>query len=93
MTDIVERLRRWGGPTRPYGSISDTCDEAAAEITRLRAEVERVGRDYNTVRDAHDDWVRENERLKRSRDRYRVARVEEKRRFTEVRAALSGDKK
>jgi hypothetical protein len=32
-------------------------------ITRLRAEVERVGRDYNTVRDAHDDWVRESERL------------------------------
>jgi hypothetical protein len=37
MTDTVERLRRWGGPTRPYGSISDTCDEAAARIERLRA--------------------------------------------------------
>lgn len=37
MTDIVERLRRWGGPTRPYGSISDTCDEAAARIERLQA--------------------------------------------------------
>ena len=34
----------------------------------------------------------ENERLKRSRDRYRVAWEEEKRRFTAARAALSGDK-
>jgi hypothetical protein len=30
----------------------------------------------------------ENERLKRSRDRYRVAWVEEKRRFTAARAAM-----
>ena len=42
MTDIVERLRRWGGPTRPYGSISDTCDEAAARIERLRAALEQI---------------------------------------------------
>jgi hypothetical protein len=42
MTDIVERLRRWGGPTRPYGSISDTCDEAAARIERLQAALERM---------------------------------------------------
>lgn len=34
----------------------------------------------------------ENEKLKRSRDRYRAAWVEEKRRFTAARAALSGDK-
>lgn len=34
----------------------------------------------------------DNERLKRSRDRYRVAWEEEKRRFTAARAALSGDK-
>ena len=42
MTDIVERLRRWGGPTRPYGSISDTCDQAAAEIERLRAALRQI---------------------------------------------------
>jgi hypothetical protein len=42
MTDIVERLRRWGGPTRPYGSISDTCDEAAARIERLQAALEKI---------------------------------------------------
>jgi len=34
------------------------------QIARLRAEVEKVGRDYNTLHDAHDDWVRESERLR-----------------------------
>ena len=65
------------------------------EIARLRAEVERAGRDYNTVLDAHDYWVLEserlrdeNERLKHSRDRYRAAWEKEKRRFTAARAAL-----
>jgi regulator of replication initiation timing len=79
MTDIVE------GPI----IVPDEAPALYAEITRLRAEVERVGRDYNTVRDAHDDWVREserlrveNEQLKRSRDRYRAAWEEEKRRST-----------
>jgi hypothetical protein len=42
MTGMVERLRRWGGPPRPYGSISDTCDEAAARIERLRAALEQI---------------------------------------------------
>ena len=64
-------------------------------IARLRTEVERAGRDWNTVRDTYDGLVleftrlrAENERLKRSRDRYRVAWQEEKRRFTEARAAM-----
>jgi len=33
------------------------------EITRLTAEVERIGRDYQTARDAHDGVLLENERL------------------------------
>jgi hypothetical protein len=37
MTDIVERLRRCADRERPYGPVSDICDEAAAEIERLRA--------------------------------------------------------
>lgn len=47
MSDIVERLRKLADRERPYGSLPDTLDEAAAEIERLRA-------DYNTARDAHD---------------------------------------
>lgn len=62
MSDIVERLLDWS--EHDEGKINDTRDEAAAEIARLRAEVEKVGRDYNTVHDAHDDWVRESERLR-----------------------------
>ena len=37
MTDIVEGLRRLAERERPYGSLPDTLDEAAAEIARLRA--------------------------------------------------------
>ena len=62
MSDIVERLLDWS--EHDEGKINDTRDEAAAEIARLRAEVEKVGRDYNTVHDAHDYWVRESERLR-----------------------------
>jgi hypothetical protein len=65
MTDIVKRLREppFGTETSERNLMSDAADD----ITRLRAE---------------------NERLKRSRDRYRAAWEEEKRRFTAARAAL-----
>jgi hypothetical protein len=42
MTDIVERLRRCADRERPYGPVSDICDEAAAEIERLRAALEEI---------------------------------------------------
>jgi hypothetical protein len=37
MTDIVERLLQLAERERPYGSLPDTLEEAAAEIARLRA--------------------------------------------------------
>jgi len=91
MSDIVDRLRDTASCA---GCIVDRerAAEAADTITRLTAENEKLGRDYQSARDAHDKVLAENERLKRSRDRYRVAWQEEKRRFTEARAALSGDK-
>lgn len=94
MSDIVERLRRkvFRGPTMEAVHTKTLEWEAADTITRLTAENEKLGRDYQSARDAHDKVLAENERLKRSRDRYRVAWEEEKRRFTEARAALSGDK-
>ncbi len=42
MTDIVERLRRCADKERPYGQVSDVCDDAAAEIERLRAALEEI---------------------------------------------------
>ena len=40
MTDIVQRLLKLAERERPYGSLPDTLDEAAAEIERLRAALE-----------------------------------------------------
>lgn len=39
MTDIVERLLQLAERERPYGSLPDTLEEAAAEISRLRAAI------------------------------------------------------
>lgn len=83
MSDIVERLQIYASDDheRLCQGREYTCScgyddkrdplltEAADEITRLRAEVERLARDYNTARDAHDSLVIENEKL---RDEVRV---------------------
>lgn len=37
---------------------------AEVTITRLRAENEKLGRDYDTARDAHDRLLADNERLR-----------------------------
>jgi hypothetical protein len=37
MSDIVQRLLKLAERERPYGSLPDTLEEAAAEIERLRA--------------------------------------------------------
>ena len=37
MADIVKRLLHLAERERPYGSLPDTLEEAAAEIERLRA--------------------------------------------------------
>ena len=37
MADIVERLRKLADRESPYGSLPDVLDEAADEITALRA--------------------------------------------------------
>lgn len=39
MTDIVERLLQLAERERPYGSLPDTLEEAAAEISRLRVAI------------------------------------------------------
>jgi hypothetical protein len=43
--------------------VSGANERLETETVALRAEVERLSRDYNTARDAHDDRVRENARL------------------------------
>jgi hypothetical protein len=99
VSDIVERLRN-GEPCRAtsgvrcrfmdarYGCL---CAIAADEITRLTAEVEKVGRDYNTVRDAHDDWVREITRLRAENERLRAA-LELYREAVRIDATMEGPK-
>lgn len=37
MSEIIDKLDRWGGSRRMYGEISDACNEAKAEIARLTA--------------------------------------------------------
>lgn len=37
MSDLVERLRKLAERERPYGSLPDTLDEAAARIEQLEA--------------------------------------------------------
>jgi hypothetical protein len=61
MSDLVERLRRPWAPSRLDHPLMT---EAADTITALRAENERLTRDYDIVREAHDHWVREVERLR-----------------------------
>ena len=56
MTDIVKRLRRCADKERPYGPVSDICDEAAAEIERLRAALEQIA---DTDPDEGTQWFHE----------------------------------
>jgi hypothetical protein len=85
MTDIVERLRDYRG-----GDVGvwNVMEEAADEITRLTAENERLRLALDEAQQAFALESYNAERLKRSRDRYRVAWEEEKRRFTADRVAL-----
>ena len=60
MTDIVERLRAW----EPMVSSGYECPaagtaihEAAAELDRLRAEVERLGKKLNVARYGEPDFA------------------------------------
>lgn len=47
--------------------------EIKAEMDRLTIENERLGRDYQTARDAHDKLLLENERLRSILELYRDA--------------------
>ena len=51
--------------------MTDTVEKF--EITRLRTELDRLDRDYSTVRDAHDYWVLESDRLRVENERLRAA--------------------
>lgn len=68
-TDLTYDLRRaisgegdwdYQWEDKPHRLVYSACSEAEA----FRAEVERLGRDYNTARDAHDRLLVENERLR-----------------------------
>lgn len=50
MNSTIEKLRRWGGKRRPYGEISDVCDEAINEIDRLQALVQKLLDEANEAR-------------------------------------------
>lgn len=58
MSDVIDRLEN----PRYEDPVSDAQEEIIAlraEKARTTAENERLGRDYNTARDAHDRRVRE----------------------------------
>ncbi len=69
MSDIVERLRSVTDLQREteqssYEQDDELAVEAADTIDRLTAENERLGRDYQSARDAHDRVLAENEKLR-----------------------------
>ena len=57
MTDIVERLRKLADRERPYGSLPDTLEEAAAEIERLRAKCNMQAMILQRLRPEHNPGV------------------------------------
>ena len=44
MSDLVKRLRKLAERERPYGSLPDTLDEAAARIERLEAALREIAK-------------------------------------------------
>jgi hypothetical protein len=46
VSDIVERLRAYAKNQARWVNIEDTCEEAAAEIERLREALERIAQHH-----------------------------------------------
>jgi hypothetical protein len=98
MSDIVERLRHC---SENCGDkyLHELTGKAADTISRLTAEIEKLGRDYQSARDAHDKVLAENEKLRAVLDILHAAMTAKKpiplafkKAIIEARAALSGDK-
>jgi hypothetical protein len=77
----------------------DTQAAHLREVTRLTAENEKLGRDYQSARDAHDKVLAENEKLRAVLDILQAAMTAKKpiplafkKAIIEARAELSGDK-
>lgn len=66
MTDILRRLHCTIRCDIETAESECHCAEGRDTITALRAEVERLGKDYQTARDAHDKLLGEVERFKLS---------------------------
>jgi YD repeat-containing protein len=107
MTDIVERLRSVTDLQREteqssYEQDDELAVEAADTIERLTAENEKLGRDYQSARDAHDKVLAENERLRTALKPFADESLRflpqhdfgvlKRRDCDAARAALSGDK-
>ena len=103
MSDIVKRLQEpayWiSSSNEGHEGESDVPREAADTITRLTSENEKLGRDYQSARDAHDKVLAENEKLRAVLDILQAAMTAKKpiplafkKAIIEARAALSGDK-
>lgn len=58
MTDLVERLRKWADDTGPgpFSHHRRIQEEAADELTRLRAEVEALRADAERYKFLRDDF-------------------------------------
>jgi hypothetical protein len=74
MSDIVEVLNEI--VERHDCSHPAIVSKASAEITRLTAENEKLGRDYQSARDAHDKVLAENERLRAALEGIRARRYQ-----------------
>ncbi len=79
MVDIVERLRWWGEKKRPPKSmptLPSDCAEGAAEIERLRANIDRLTGnpvDHRYWEGRYRDEKAENERLAKALEEIRDA--------------------
>ncbi len=87
MSDIVERLRHC---SENCGDeyLHELTGKAADTITRLTSENEKLGRDYQSARDAHDKVLAENERLRLALDEAQQAFALERYNAERLRAAL-----
>jgi chromosome segregation ATPase len=82
-----------------YSKLRDVCRAQEEAITRLTSENEKLGRDYQSARDAHDKVLAENEKLRAVLDILQAAMTAKKpiplafkKAIIEAHAALSGDK-
>ncbi len=101
--EMLDEIKRLTAEVEWHKKNSDKWQDTQAahlrEVARLTSENEKLGRDYQFARDAHDKVLAENEKLRAALDVLQAAMTAKKpiplalkKAIIEARAALSGDK-